>query len=128
VSRVAQPVGFVLVGAGGYVVNLGVFTALVGSDVAYPPASIAGFLAANALMYFANRYFTFRLGHDELWRMYLRYLVVGSVVAGLNAALLASIVEGAGADPRLGQALSLAALTPVAFALSKRWTFQLRVV
>jgi putative flippase GtrA len=44
----------------------------------------------------------------------------------LTAALLAALVEGAAADPRLAQTLSLAAITPVAFLLNKRWTSQLR--
>jgi len=122
-----QSVKFVLVGAGGYGVNLSVFAALLGLGCPYVPASVLAYLCSNALMYVGNRYFTFRLGHDGFWRSYARYLVVGAVVAGLNAALLAMLVEGAGLDPRFGQAVSLLALTPVAFLLVRRWTFQLRM-
>ena len=124
-SCAPQPLKFVLVGGGGYGVNLLAFAALLALDVAYIAASLAAFSAASALMYLGNRYFTFRLGHDGFWQAYLRYLLVGSIVAGLNAVLLASLVEWAGADPRVGQAFSLAALTPVAFVLNKRWTFRL---
>jgi putative flippase GtrA len=125
-SSVTQPVKFVLVGACGYAVNLVAFAALFTLGVAYVAASLVAYFGSNALMYLGNRYFTFRLGNGGFWPAYLRYLLVGCIVAGLNAALLATLVEGAGADPRVGQALSLAALTPVAFVLNKRWTFQLR--
>ena len=123
---VAQPAKFVVVGAGGYLVNLGVFAALYGLGLRYIPDSILSYFASNALMYLGNRYFTFRLGHDGFWGAYLRYMLVGAIIAGLNAGILALIVERGHLDPRLGQAISLLAVTPVGFVLFKRWTFQLR--
>ena len=124
--RVAQPAKFVVVGAGGYLVNLGVFAALYGLGLRYIPASILSYFVSNALMYLGNRYFTFRLGHEGFWGAYLRYMLVGAIIAGLNAGILALIVELSHLDPRLGQAISLLAVTPVGFVLFKRWTFQLR--
>jgi putative flippase GtrA len=76
-------------------------------------------------MYLGNRYFTFQLGHEGFWGAYLRYMLVGIVVVVLNAAVLAALVEGAGFEPRLGLAVSLILITPVAFVLFKRWTFRL---
>ncbi len=76
-------------------------------------------------MYLGNRYFTFRLGNDGFWTAYGRYLLVGLVVVALNAVVLALLVEGAGLDETLAQALSLLVVTPVAFVLFKRWTFRL---
>jgi putative flippase GtrA len=124
-DRVGQPLRFLLVGAGGYGVNLAAFAALLGAGVVYAPAAVAAYLLSNALMYVGNRYFTFRLGHDGLWSGYLRYAAVGGLVVALNVLLLAALVEGAGIGPRLGQALALLAVTPVAFVANKRWTFQL---
>ena len=121
-----QPVKFVLVGAGGYAVNVAAFAALFGLGVAYLAASLSAYFVSNALMYLGNRYFTFALSNDGFLAAYLRYVLVGGVVAGLTAALLAGLVEGLGTDPRLGQALALAAVTPVAFVLNKRWTFRLQ--
>jgi putative flippase GtrA len=125
VSRAAQPARFLVVGAAGYGVNLLTFALLVRADVGYVLASVASYLVANALMYLGNRYFTFRLGHDGFWSAYGRYLLVGFVVVALNAAVLAALVEGVGLDETLAQALSLLAVTPVAFVLFKRWTFRL---
>jgi putative flippase GtrA len=94
--------------------------------VPYIPASIISYFIANALMYFGNRYFTFGLGNDGFWSAYLRYMIVGAVVVALNAGILAALVQGTGIDPRLGQAISLLLITPVAFVLFKRWTFRIR--
>jgi putative flippase GtrA len=127
-ERVAQPARFLVVGTLGYGVNLTVYALLVSAGVRYVAASIASYLVSNALMYLGNRYFTFRLGHDGFWAAYARYLLVGFIVVGLNAALLAALVEVAGLNETLAQALSLLAVTPAAFVLFKRWTFRLRPV
>lgn len=123
---VARPARFLLVGAGGYLVNLATFAALVAGETPYVVASVVSYLFSNALMYVANRYFTFRLGHEGFWPAYARYLLVGLVVVGLNAAVLTLLVESADLDETLAQALSLLAVTPVAYALFKRWTFRVR--
>ena len=120
----SQPVKFVLVGAGGYFVNLAVFAGLLQLGVPYLIDSIVSYFVSNAMMSFGNRYYTFGLGHDGFWRGYVRYILVGLVVAGLNAIVLAFMVETVGLHAVYGQALSLLLITPVAFVLNKRWTFQ----
>jgi putative flippase GtrA/pimeloyl-ACP methyl ester carboxylesterase len=124
--RAAQPLRFLTVGAGGYAVSLLAFAALYAAGTPYAIAAGAAYLLSNALMYIGNRYFTFRLGHDGFWTAYARYLSVGLLVAGLNASLLTALVEGAGVDPRIGQAVALLLVTPPAFLLFKRWTFKLQ--
>ena len=124
-ARLGQPVKFVLVGAGGFVLNVCAFTVLFGLGAWYLAASVLAYLLSNGAMYVCNRYFTFGLSHRGFVGAYFRYLVVGVIVAALTALLLAALVEGLGIDPRLGQALALTALTPVAFLLIRRWTFQL---
>ncbi len=91
--------------------------------VPYLADSIVSYFVSNALMYFGNRYYTFRLGHDGFWGAYVRYVLVGLVVAGLNVIVLAFLVEIVGLYATYGQALSLLLITPVAFVLNKRWTF-----
>lgn len=126
VERAAQPARFLAVGAAGYGINIGVFAVLVGAGVTYVLASVVSYAASNALMYLGNRYFTFRLGHGGFWSAYVRYLLVGVVVLVMNAAVLSVLVEGLGLDETLAQALSLLAVTPPAYLMFKRWTFQLR--
>jgi putative flippase GtrA len=119
----SQPVRFLLVGAGGYAVNLAVFALLHAAGTPYVAAAIASYVVSNALMYLGNRYVTFGLGHEGFWLAYLRYVLVGGVVAGLNAGILALLVERGGVNETLGLAISLLIVTPVAFVLNKRWTF-----
>jgi putative flippase GtrA len=124
-ARLPQPAKFVLVGAGGFVLNVLAFTALFDLGTWYVAASALAYLASNAAMYVGNRYFTFGLSHDGFLGAYLRYAVVGAIVAALTAVLLAALVEGLGLDPRIGQALALSVLVPVSFLLSKRFAFRL---
>lgn len=125
-AAAAQPARFLVVGAGGYAVNLGIFAGLHTTGLTYVLNSIVSYFIANALMYVGNRYFTFRIGHDGFWSAYLRYMIVGAVVAGLNAGILAALVQGTGIDSRIGVAISLLIITPVAFVLFKRWTFRIK--
>jgi putative flippase GtrA/acetyl esterase/lipase len=124
--RAAQPLRFLTVGAAGYVLGLVVFAFLYGLGTPYAGASVAAYLLANALMYLGNRYFTFRLGREDFWSAYARYVAVGVAIAGVNAAVLAALVEECGLDARAGQALSLLLISPAAFVAFKRWTFKLR--
>jgi putative flippase GtrA len=125
-TAVAQPVKFLIVGAGGYVINLAIFAGFYELGMSYAPNSVLSYFISNAVMYLGNRYFTFRLGHEGFWGAYLRYMLVGAVVAGAVVGLLALLVKGAGLDPRLGQAIALLAVTPIAFVLFKRWTFRIQ--
>jgi putative flippase GtrA len=124
-GRRSQPARFVLVGIGGFILNVLAFSALFHLGAWYVAASVVAYLVSNATMYVGNRYFTFGLSHDGLLAAYLRYLVVGCVVAVLTALLLVALVEGIGLDPLLGQALALSALVPLSFLLSKRFAFRL---
>ena len=125
-SRLAQPIKFLLIGAVGYLVNLAAFAGLYALGAHYVPTSVVSYAVANALMYLGNRYFTFRLGNGGFWAAYVRYVLVGTLVVGLNAAILAALVEGTGVDARLGQAISLLLVTPPAFVAFKRWTFRVK--
>jgi putative flippase GtrA len=125
-GRRGQPAKFVLVGTGGFLLNLAAFAALLGVGTRYLAASVLAYLLSNAAMYLGNRYFTFGLSHDGVVAAYFRYLAVGAVVAGLTIVLLAVFVEGVGLDPRPAQALALILLVPLSFVLSRRFAFGLR--
>ena len=79
-AATAQPLKFVLVGAAGYLANLGLFATLHAAGVPYGLNAVVSYFVANAFMYLGNRYFTFRLGHEGFWGAYLRYMVVGALV------------------------------------------------
>jgi putative flippase GtrA len=118
-----QPIRFVTVGAAGYAANVAMFTALHAADVPYVTASVIAYLIANALMYVANRHFTFGAASTGFWSGFLRYGLVGMLVAALNAATLAALVRVAGLAPTPGAAISVILITPVAFVLFRRIVF-----
>jgi putative flippase GtrA len=124
-ARLGQPAKFVVVGTGGFLLNLVVFSALFGLGAWYLASSVIAYLVSNAAMYLGNRYFTFGLAHAGIVGAYLRSVVVGVVVAALTVLLLAAFVEGLGFDPRPAQALALALVVPLSFFLSKRFAFRL---
>jgi putative flippase GtrA len=123
-AAAAQPVKFLIVGTAGYLANLAIFAGLLAAGLTYAADAVVSYFISNALMYLGNRYFTFRLGHEGFWSAYLRYILVGGVVAGLNVAILAALVEGTGIDARIGLAISLLLITPIAFVLLKRWALR----
>jgi putative flippase GtrA len=124
-GRLGQPAKFIVVGICGFGVNLLAFTGLFDRGTWYLAASALAFMVSNAAMYVGNRYFTFGLSHDGFLAAYVRYALVGGVVAVLTALLLAVFVEGLELDPRVGQALALCLLIPIAFVLSKHYAFRL---
>ena len=126
IGWLGQPAKFVLVGTGGFLLNVATFSALLALGTWYLAASVLAYLLANAAMYLGNRYFTFGLAHEGILGAYARYVAVGAVVAALTAALLAGFVEGIGLEPLRAQALALTLLVPVSFGLSKRFAFGLR--
>ena len=105
--------------------NVCAFTVLFALGSHYAAASVSAYLVSNGAMYLGHRYFTFGLSHDGFVAAYLRYVAVGTVVAGLTALLLALLVESVRLDPRPAQALALSALVPLSSLLSKRWAFRL---
>lgn len=124
-TRRGQPVRFVVVGIGGFLLNISAFSVLHELGSWYVLASILAYLISNAAMYLGNRYFTFGLSHDGFIAAYARYVLVGTLVAGLTVVLLAVLVEGLRLDPLPAQALALALLVPLSFLLSKRVAFRL---
>src|SRR5688500_8630572 len=122
-----QPMRFVAVGAAGYAVNVALFAALHAGNMAYVPASVIAYLMSNALMYIANRQFTFGATSTGFWGGYLRYGLAGLLVAALNAATLTVLVRVAGVPPPPGAALSVLLITPVAFLLIRRCAFGVTV-
>ena len=118
-----QPIRFVAVGTAGHVVNLALFAVLHESNVPHVTASVVAYLVSNALMYLANRHLTFSAESIGFWSGYLRYGLIGVIVAGLNAAILAILVNVAGLSPTVGAGLSVLLITPIAFVLIRRFAF-----
>jgi dolichol-phosphate mannosyltransferase len=119
-----QLVKFSLVGASGYLVNLGVYTALLrGADLHYLAAAVCSFLVAVTNNYTWNRIWTFRGERGHIAYQGLRFLVVSVVSLGANLLILHGLVS-AGLDAVVAQAVAIILVTPLNFVGNKLWSFR----
>jgi putative flippase GtrA len=115
---------FATVGATGYVVNLGVYTALVrGAGWHYAVAATASFLVAVTNNYLWNRLWTFRHQRGHLAFQGLRFFTVALGAYVANLGILAALVE-LGADKVVAQAIAIVLVTPLNFVGNKLWSFR----
>ncbi len=113
---------FCAVGASGYLVNLGVFSALVFAGVHYLPAALCSFVVAVTNNYWWNRHWTFRNQRGHLVYQGMRFLLVSLVALGVNLAAL-SILVAVGLPEVPAQAIAIALVTPWNFVANKLWSF-----
>jgi dolichol-phosphate mannosyltransferase len=117
-------VKFSAVGASGYVINLGVYVALLkGAGLHYLPAAACSFVVAVSNNYFWNRHWTFRDQRGHVYYQGMRFLVVSVAALGLNLALLQGLVA-VGAGKIVAQAIAIVLVTPFSFSANKLWSFR----
>ena len=117
---------FCIVGASGYVVNLGVFSLLVaGFDVHYLVAAIGSFLVAVTNNYLWNRLWTFRSHRGHIGYQGLRFLVVSTLALVANLVVLHTLVR-LGLEEIPAQAIAIVLVTPLNFVGNKLWSFRRR--
>jgi dolichol-phosphate mannosyltransferase len=119
-----QLLKFSVVGASGYVVNLGVYVALLeGAGVHYLAAAVCSFAVAVTNNYIWNRHWTFRGMRGHVYYQGLRFLVVSLIALGLNLALLRALVA-LDVGKIVAQALAIILVTPFSFSANKLWSFR----
>ena len=116
---------FCTVGASGYLVNLVVFTILVGSGLHYLLAATGSFLVAVTNNYIWNRLWTFRGQRGHVAYQGLRFLVVSGVSLAANLVILHVLVQAMDREV-LPQAIAIVLVTPLNFVGNKLWSFGLR--
>ena len=117
-----QLLKFCTVGASGYVVNLGLFSALIAAGLHYLPAAVCSFVVSVANNYWWNRHWTFRRPRGHLVYQGMRFLLVSVVALGVNLAAL-TIFVALGLPKIPAQALAIALVTPWNFVANKLWSF-----
>jgi len=113
---------FGVVGATGYLVNLGVYVLLRRAGVHYIPAAIGSFAVAVSNNYAWNRVWTFRRQRGHMAYQGLRFLVVSLVTLGANVAILYALVH-AGLGKLPAQAIAIVLVMPLNFLGNKLWSF-----
>jgi dolichol-phosphate mannosyltransferase len=120
----SQLARFAIVGASGYIINLGVFSAFVDAAHAhYLPAAALAFCVAVSNNFLLNRYWTFKATHVTAAVQAPRFLAVSLGALGLNLAALEMLIAVFGLPATVAQAIAIALATPVSFAGNKLWSF-----
>ncbi|HKH42206.1 MAG TPA: GtrA family protein [Solirubrobacterales bacterium] len=114
---------FGLVGASGYVVNLAVFTIMVGPiDLHYIPAAVLSFCVAVTNNFWWNRHWTFDAKQGHAGFQAARFLTVSVLALGVNLIALELLVQADVSDVP-AQALAVIIAMPFNFVGNKLWTF-----
>jgi putative flippase GtrA len=117
---------FCAVGGSGYIINLGVYTALLKwAGLHYLGAASVSFLVAVANNYWWNRHWTFRGTRGHFAYQGMRFAVVSAVALAANLGLL-RILVALGVGKVVGQAVAVVAVTPLNFVGNKLWSFRPR--
>jgi dolichol-phosphate mannosyltransferase len=117
---------FCVVGASGYIVNLGVYTALLnGADLHYRLAATGSFVVAVMNNYLWNRLWTFRHSRGHFGFQGLRFFVVALIAYAGNLLILTALVK-LGVGEIVSQAIAIVLVTPANFIGNKLWSFRRR--
>lgn len=117
---------FCVVGAVGYVINLGVYAAIVSAGVHYLVAATCSFLVAVTSNYLWNRLWTFRDRRRGVAAQGMRFFAVSLASLGANLLVLDLFVS-LGAGKLVGQAIAIVVVTPLNFIGNKLWSFRQQV-
>ncbi len=120
-----QLIRFSLVGATGFVVNVGVYALCVHAlAIDYRVAYVLAWLVAVTNNFLLNRHWTFDAKAGSVRFQAIRFFTVSLVAAGVGFVLLTLFVEGAGVAKVPAEALAVAASTPLNFLGNKLWSFR----
>jgi putative flippase GtrA len=113
---------FCTVGGSGYVINLVVYTLLLGLGAHV--AAVISFVVSAANNYWWNRHWTFRgqRGHFALQGM--RFFVVSTAALLVNQLWLLVFLDLLGMGKVISQAIAIILVTPLNFIGNKLWSFR----
>jgi putative flippase GtrA len=113
---------FGVVGASGYVINLGVYVLLLG--LGPHVAAAISFVVAAASNYWWNRHWTFssQKGHFGLQGM--RFFLVSFAAFWVNQVWLLVFIDWLGWGKIVSQAIAIVLVTPLNFLGNKLWSFR----
>ncbi len=113
---------FCIVGAVGYVINLGVYAALLHAGLHYLLAATLSFLVAVANNYWLNRHWTFRDRKAGIAAQGMRFFLISVASLGANLLVLHVLITF-GLGKLVGQAVAIVLVTPLNFVGNKLWSF-----
>jgi putative flippase GtrA len=117
---------FCVVGAIGYVVNLGVFSLLDHEGVHYLLAATCSFVVAATGNYYLNRRWTFHDRRAHAGIQGLQFFIVSAAALGANLLVLRLLHNQAGLATKPAQAIAIVVATPLNFLGNRLWSFRTR--
>ena len=114
---------FCAVGAVGYLINLGVYTALLHGGLHYLVAATGSFFVAVSSNYVLNRWWTFHDRRAGVAAQGMRFFIVSLASLGANLLVLHVLVTF-GVGKLVGQAVAIVLVTPLNFIGNKLWSFR----
>ncbi|HZO97745.1 MAG TPA: GtrA family protein [Gaiellaceae bacterium] len=113
---------FGVVGFSGYVVNLAVYTALLG--IGPHGAAVVSFVVSAANNYWWNRHWTFAHAKGHFAYQGIRFFVVALAALAVNQLWLLVFLDWFGWGKIVSQAVAIVLVTPLNFVGNKLWSFR----
>jgi putative flippase GtrA len=120
---VRRAVKYGIVGVANVTLDFALYAVLVSLGVWYPLAKTGAVIVATANGYTFNRLWTFRAGAHRT-AFLVKYVTVQVSCLALNLCLLVLLIEGAGLDKILAQAVALPFVAGASFTAQRLWTFR----
>jgi putative flippase GtrA len=117
-----QLVQFGVVGASGYVINLVVYTLLLG--IGPHKAAVVSFVVAAANNYWWNRHWTFAKQKGHFAYQGMRFFVVALMALLVNQVWLLVFLDWFGWGKVVSQAIAILLVVPLNFLGNKLWSFR----
>jgi putative flippase GtrA len=125
-----QVTGFLLAGAGGFVVDAGILQSLVSLLGVHPyPARAVSFTAAVLFTWWVNRSWSFAVDRRPSWAeffLYLRSMIVGGVINWIVYSLLIARSDTMRTYPALALVPAVALAMIFNFSAMRFWIFRPR--
>jgi putative flippase GtrA len=120
-----QLIRFALVGASGFVVNIGVYALCVHAlQIPYQVAAVAAWLVAVTNNFMLNRHWTFDASGGRIHFQAVRFFTVSLIAFLFGLLLLTLFVEVGGLAKVPAQAIAIIASMPLNFLGNKLWSFK----
>jgi putative flippase GtrA len=113
---------FGVVGVSGYLLNLVVYTLLLG--IGAHSAAVISFVVSAGSNYWWNRHWTFSTQKGDFAVQGMRYFVVTLVALAVNQLWLFVFLDWFGWGKVVSQALAIALIVPINFLGNKLWSFR----
>jgi putative flippase GtrA len=121
-DRLAQFARFCVVGTSGYLVNLSIYSALVGAGVHFRLSACISFAVSVSSNYLLHRVWTFRGTTAPVVRQSLRFVTVSLAALTVNELWLGGFVA-LGVQKIPAQAAACVLVIPVSFLGNRLWAF-----